>query len=102
MPSTEREWQEFAYSNRERVAALERELDRVRERQHEMVAEVAAVRYLGEKVRDLGEDVVGLTEQVEKVASRAVPRPRPTTLALFAQYGAVLVAIIALAVAATR
>jgi hypothetical protein len=53
-------------------------------------------------VRDLGEDVVALTAQVEKVASRAVPRPRPTTLALFAQYGAVLVAIIALVVAATR
>jgi hypothetical protein len=102
MPSTDREWQEFAYSNRERIAALEHELNRVRERQHDMASEIAVIRYLGEKVRDLGEDVVALTEQVEKVASRAVPRPRPTTLALFAQYGAVLVAIIALVVAATR
>jgi hypothetical protein len=102
MPSNEREWQEFAYSNRERIGALEHELDRVRERQHEMATEIAVIRYLGDKVRDLGEDVVALTEQVEKVASRSLPRPRQSTLSLWAQYGALVVALVALAVAVTR
>jgi hypothetical protein len=102
VPSDERGWQEFAYSNRERIHALEHELDRVRERQHEMASEIAVIRYLGDKVRDLGEDVVALTESVERVASRSVPRPRQSTLALFAQYSAVIVAIAALVVALTR
>jgi predicted nucleic acid-binding Zn-ribbon protein len=102
MPSTEREWQEFAYSNRERIRSLEHELERVRERQHEMATEIAVIRYLGEKVRDLGVDVVALTEQVERVASRSLPRPRQSTLSLFAQYGALLVALVALLVAVTR
>jgi hypothetical protein len=102
MPSNEREWQEFAYSNRERIAALEHELDRVRERQHDMASEIAVIRYLGEKVRDLGVDVVALTEQVEKVASRSLPRPRQSTLSLWAQYGALVVALVALIVAVTR
>jgi hypothetical protein len=102
MPPTERDWQEYAYSNRERIAALERELNRVRERQHDMASEIAVIRYLGDKVRDLGEDVVALTEQVERVASRSLPRPRQSTLSLWAQYGALLVALVALVVAVTR
>jgi hypothetical protein len=99
MPSTDREWQELAYSNRERIRALERELERVRERQHDMATEVAVIRYLGEKVSDLGGDVVQLAEQVEKVASRAVPRPRPSTLALLLQLATVVIALAALVIA---
>jgi hypothetical protein len=91
-----RSWQEVTASNRERINALEHELERMRNSQHRLASDVAVIRYLAEKVGELGEDVKELTGQVENVARRAVERP---TAAVVGQYLGLAVAIIALVAA---
>lgn len=102
MGTDARTWQEVAASNRERIAALEHELDRVRENVHDFRAEVQAIRYLAEKVGDLAEDVRRLTNRVEKIASRVMNRPTTSALAVLAQYLGLVVALAALVVATSR
>jgi hypothetical protein len=91
-----------AASNRERIRALENELVRLRDRQHELAAEVAAIRYLGEQVRELGEDVKALTGQVTTVARRAVERPTPAGWSATAGWAAVIVSVVSLVLVITR
>jgi len=98
-PRNPEEWQEFAYTNRARIDILEAEMNRVRERQHEMSAEVSAIRFLGQQVKDLAVHVEKLGEDVETISRRALERP---TAAVVGQYISVLIAVIALIVAATR
>jgi hypothetical protein len=98
----ERTWQEVAASNRERIRALDHEMDRVRDALHEFRAEAQAIRYLAEKVGDLAGDVRALAQRVEQVSRHAVARPSATGLSVFAQYVAVIVALVALIVAVTR
>jgi len=82
-----------------RLDALEHEVERLRERQHNIAAEVAAVRYLGQEVAKLASHVEKLGEDVETISRRALERP---TAAVVGQYLGVIVAVIALIVAATR
>jgi methyl-accepting chemotaxis protein len=98
-PRSPHEWREFAYTNRARIDSLESELNRVRERQHEMAAEVSAIRFLAQQVKDLAHHVEKLGEDVETISRRALERP---TAAVVGQYLSVLIAVIALIVAATR
>jgi len=102
VPESPSDWREIAAANRARIVHLEHELGRVRERLHELTAEVAAVRFLGERVAELGDDVKELASQVGQVARRALERPSPVALGVLAQYLALAVAVVALAVAASR
>jgi len=52
-PRNPQEWQEFAYTNRARIDSLDAEMTRVRERQHEMAAEVSAIRFLAQQIKEL-------------------------------------------------
>ncbi len=97
-----RELIEYAVANRERIKAVEHELERVREAVHGLRGETAAIRYLADRVGDMASDVHTLTEKVETLARRAVSRPQASTLSVFAQYFSLAVAVIALAIAATR
>jgi len=52
-PSDGRTWQEAAASARERIRALERDAERTTATLHTLRGEVAATRYLGEKITEL-------------------------------------------------
>lgn len=77
---------------------LETELERVRERQHDMGAEVAAIRYLALQVRDLAADVKLLTV----TARRAIGRPTAGGWSALAGWAGVLLALVAVALALTH
>lgn len=99
---TPQEWREFAASNRERIKALEHELERTRENVHMIRDEIAAVRYLAKEVGNLARDVHELGKRVEKIATRALEKPTATGLGVFAQYVSIIISLAALAVVATR
>lgn len=101
-PSDERTWQEVAASNRERIRALEHELERTRDAVHKLSKETAAILYLTREVGKLETAVEDLAEQLGKVARRALEKPTATGMSLVAQYLSFAVAICALIVAATH
>lgn len=101
-PEDTRTWQEVAASNRERIGAIEHEMNRVRDALHEVRVESQAVRYLAEKVGDLASDVRTLAGRVETISRHAMSRPSATGLSVFAQYLSLIVAGTALIVAITR
>jgi hypothetical protein len=98
----ERSWQEVAAGNRERIRALEHEQDRMRDSIHKLSTETAAILYLTKEVGKLEGAVEDLATEIGRVAKRALERPTSTGLSVFAQYLAVIVALVALVVAATR
>jgi archaellum component FlaC len=103
MPQGEgQSWQEVAASNRERIAAVEHELSRVRDAMHDIRAETQSVRYLAEKVGGLADDVRALANRVEVVSRRAVEKPTASGLAVVGQYIGLAVALVALIVAINR
>lgn len=88
VPSDE-SWYQLAGENRARIRNLEAEINRVRERQHELANEVAIVKYLAEQVRNLTSEVRKLSEATQQ----AVKRPAAQVVA---QYVAIIVAIVAI------
>jgi hypothetical protein len=96
---SEQGWREFAVSNRERIRHLEDESKRLRERVHTVESEVLAFRFLGDKLSALTGELHSLAQQVEQVSRRAMERP---TAAIVGQYLGLIVAVVALAIAATR
>jgi hypothetical protein len=103
-------WREVASSNRERINNLENEVKLLRQRQHDMATDLAVVRYLGDKVAELGQDVKELTEElhvsvrnvsskVQEVAETAMARP---AFGPVSSWVAVVIAIVAVIVAATH
>jgi uncharacterized protein YoxC len=97
-----KDWREVGAANRERIRALENEVERLRDRQHELSAQVATIRYLAEQVRELGEDVKELTKQVATASRRALERPTPAGWSATAGWAAVIVSVVALVLVATR
>ena len=98
-PDEHRELYEYAVANRERIGALERELERTRSAVHDLRGETQAIRYLAEKVGEMAADIHELTGRVETLARHAVRRPAQSTLAVVAQYLSVGVALTALVIA---
>lgn len=96
------ELRNLAAANRERIIALEHELTRVRNRQHEMAEQLAVIHYLGEQVRELADDVKDLTRSMTTVARQAVHRPSPAGWSAVAAWISIAVAIVALIVAGWR
>lgn len=96
------ELRNLAAANRERIIALEHELTRVRDRQHELAEQVAVIAYLGRQVHELAEDVKALTLSMTTVARQAVHRPSPAGWSAVAAWISIGVAILALAVAASQ
>lgn len=88
--------------NRARIETTTGELNRVRDSVHGMRSEVQAVRYLAEQVADLAGQLGRVADRVDAVATHALNRPTPAALGVFAQYGALVVAIIALVLAVQR
>lgn len=101
-PEDPRTWQEVAASNRERIRSLEHEMERARARLHELQTELAAVRFLGERIADLGQEVKHLSEELTRVARRAIERPSQGAVSVLGQYLALALAIAAFIFAATR
>lgn len=99
---SERTWQEQAASNRERIRALEHELERTRDAVHKLSKEAAAILYLTREVGKLETAVEDLTEKLGQIARRALEKPTASGLGVLAQYLGIIVALIALVVAATR
>jgi hypothetical protein len=95
-------WQEVAASNRERIAALERENERTRNALHDLRGDAQASHYLIERVTALGAEMRELSARVESVSRHAMNRPTQSGLALLGQYLALAVAVLALVVAATH
>ena len=83
---------------RVRVEIMEAELQRVRDRLHELEASLAAVRYFGEKVSELSQELHGLATKVEGFTRQAIRRPTPTGVNAVGQWAAVIIALIALLV----
>jgi len=81
---------------------LEHEQERMRDTIHKLSKETAAIVYLAKEVGKLDAAVESLAEHLERIAKRALERPTSTGLSVFAQYLAVIVALVALVVAATR
>ena len=95
-------WREVAASNRERIRAIEQELTRVRDRQHELSESVMIIRYLAEQVKELGEDVKDLTVQVTTLARRVVEKPSAGGVSAAASWVAVFVALATFVFVVTR
>lgn len=93
---------EQAGENRARIAALERETERTRERVHRLEGEAAAARFLGQQVKELALDIREMTRRIEELAKHVLIRPSPTGISAFANLAAVLVALAALAISLTR
>jgi septal ring factor EnvC (AmiA/AmiB activator) len=89
-------------SNRERIGALEAELKRVRDRLHAVESEIAAFRFIGEKIGELGDQIKELATQVQTLSRRALERPTAGGVSAAAAWVSVLVAVGALATAALR
>lgn len=92
----------YAAGNRARLDILEGELRRNRDHIHELRGELAAVRYLGEKVGSLATSVDTLAGDLVTLSKRVVERPSRGTMAVFGQYLSLGVAVIALVIAAWR
>jgi hypothetical protein len=93
----------------ERVAKLEVRADRsegdsqrTRDRLHLIEGELAAVRYLGEQIRDMAATVGELAKDVRSLSHRVVERPSPAGLSAAAGWLSFLVAAAALIYAATH
>jgi hypothetical protein len=92
----ERGWREFAVSNRQRIRTLEREVEKLRLRQHKAEAELAAVTYIAEKVGELAKQVHELATHVQTLSRRALERPTSGSYAAAAGWISAAAAIIAL------
>ena len=99
-PSDGRTWQEAAASARERIRALERDAERTTATLHTLRGEVAATRYLGEKITELAANVQNLAGRFDALSRHSVQRPSQTTLQVLGQYAGLIIAIIALWIAA--
>jgi hypothetical protein len=101
-PRDEHELYEVATSNRVRLDAAEREIDRLRESVHELRSEFAALRYLGTQVREVSAAMHELSGKLEVISRRALEKPTSRTFAAFAAMGSFLVALVALFLALRR
>jgi hypothetical protein len=99
MPSENPSLEERAVENRERIRALEAEVVRLRERQHEFSDTVAVVGYLADAVKSQGDRIEDLTRAISLSSQRALARPSASVVA---QYLALVVAIAAIVFAASR
>lgn len=99
---SDRTWQAVAAANRERIRALEREMLRTRENVHSLRSEVGALRYLGDRLGEQSEALRGLADRVERLSRQALHRPTQTGLSVLAQYLALIVALLALALTLGR
>jgi hypothetical protein len=118
----QRSWREFAASNRERIVASEHELNRLRDRVHDLTEKIGVTGALTIQLKHLAETVEGLAktvatntqrsdQRIETLANElargladlnlkmadAVKRP---TASVIAQYLALAVSIVAIVVVA--
>ena len=89
-------------NNAARLDSVEHELGRVRDRQHEMMSELAALRYLGNKVGDMAEALHELSGKLEVISRRALERPSARSWQAFAATVSAGLALVALIVAVTH
>lgn len=99
MPPGDHELYEYAAANRARLESVEREVGLLRARQHEINSELAALRYIGEKVGELAVQVGDVAAQLNTLSRRALERPTTAGWSALAGWLAVLVALVALIVA---
>lgn len=85
-----------------RLAYLERELERTRDRLHSLEKTAAAVRYMGEQVGDLTHALDRHSQRLDTIARRALERPTAAGLNAAAGWVAVAVALAALLLAGMR
>jgi len=98
----ERSARDLAIANRERIRTLEGEVEKLRLRQHEIGAEVAAFGYVGKKLGELAIQIHELASRVEQMSRRAMGRPTSGGVNAAAAWVSVLVAAAALVIVALR
>jgi hypothetical protein len=118
----ERGWREFAASNRERIVANEHEINRLRDRVHDIAEKVGVIGALTVQLKHLAETVEGLSRTVaantqqsdQRIAALAeelsrgladlnlkmADAVRRPTASVIAQYLALAVSIVAIVVVA--
>lgn len=82
--------------NRARIAGLEEEVTRLRNRQHELAERVGIISWYGEKIDRLTREVHELAQQFATLARRAVEKPSATTWQTLAAVVATVVSVLAL------
>src|SRR5207302_757150 len=102
MPDADHELWEYAASNRARLDSIEAEMARLRDRQHELSSEVAAMRHLGNQVGKLADQVAVVAANVSELSRRVVERPTAPTMQAWAGWFALLIALAALVITATH
>jgi hypothetical protein len=101
-PRDEHELYEVATSNRVRIEAAEREVDRLRTSVHDLRAEFAALRYVGNQVGEVTKGLHELSGKLELISRRALERPTARGWSAFASVISAAVAIVALILALRR
>jgi len=92
----ERQFGRRATDNLERIWD---EVIRVRDRQHALENELAALRYLGEQVRDLAHEVKVASEHYQQLSRRALERPTAAGYSAIIAGCSFLLAIVAFIIA---
>jgi predicted RNase H-like nuclease (RuvC/YqgF family) len=71
------------------------EVVRVRDRQHTLESEIAAMRYLAREVRDLARELHESSQAVERLSRRALERPTASAWSAIISFGALTLAVVA-------
>jgi uncharacterized protein YigA (DUF484 family) len=99
VPQGEHELWEYAARNRADIDTALREIDRLRERTHDLASSVAGFRHLANAVDHMADELHGVTQRLDTISRRAVEKPTVPTVAVLLQLATVAVAVIALIVA---
>jgi hypothetical protein len=101
-PRDEHELYEIATSNKVRIDTAEREINRLRESVHDLRSEFAALRYLGNQVKEVSGAMHELSGKLDLISRRALERPTARGWSAFAAVISAGVAIVALILALRR
>lgn len=102
MPDNEHELWEYAARNRADIDTHRDEIQRLRARTHELAAQVAGQRYLGEQVAELVVAVKAQGEELAKISRRALTRPTVPLVMVWLQVVTTVTAILAIATALSK
>lgn len=92
---TERELWDVIATNRTRIEGLETEVTRLRNGMHELRSETAGLRYFGEKLTELSEELHQLASKLDTFTRRTLERPTAGGVSAAAAWGSVIVSIFA-------
>jgi hypothetical protein len=101
MPEDRQLWDTIA-ANRTRIETIEAEVGRLRERAHKLEGEASAVRYFGERMTTMSNELHELTRKLETLARQAMARPTSRQVSTIIAALSFLLALAAFLYAATH